>query len=156
MARGNQRDKAREANLKKQKSKNNLSGSEMAKAKESAAEIMRQKQAAGQYPRPRGTQGCRGKEIDFITSPEPSQSVIRRYETTSDYSPFYDDKTMVGAKKQTGFWGWERRSNGATRQTTARHKRAKLGVIIGLQIPWIKTKTLQLAFVSHLLRQMRP
>ncbi|KAL2203541.1 hypothetical protein CC79DRAFT_1371593 [Sarocladium strictum] len=51
MARGNQRDKAREANLKKQagqKSGNNMSGSEMAKAKESAAEIMRQKQAAAE------------------------------------------------------------------------------------------------------------
>lgn len=49
MARGNQRDKAREANLKKQaaqKSKNNMSGAEMQRAKESAAEIMRKKQLA--------------------------------------------------------------------------------------------------------------
>ncbi|EME44800.1 hypothetical protein DOTSEDRAFT_24783 [Dothistroma septosporum NZE10] len=49
MARGNQRDKAREKNLAKQaqmKSGNQHSGSELAKAKESAAEIMRKKQAA--------------------------------------------------------------------------------------------------------------
>lgn len=48
MARGNQRDKAREANLKKQagqKKANNQSGYEMQKSKESAAEIMRRKQA---------------------------------------------------------------------------------------------------------------
>ncbi|KJZ78791.1 hypothetical protein HIM_01564 [Hirsutella minnesotensis 3608] len=51
MARGNQRDKAREANLKKQaaqKKGNNMSGTEMQRAKESAAEIMRQKQAAAE------------------------------------------------------------------------------------------------------------
>lgn len=70
MARGNQRDKAREANLKKQaaqvsqgvewtwipstvaltsgqKKGNTMSGTEMQRAKESAADIMRQKQAAG-------------------------------------------------------------------------------------------------------------
>ncbi|KAG5920381.1 hypothetical protein E4U42_006213 [Claviceps africana] len=50
MARGNQRDKAREANQKKlasMKKGNNMSGSEMQRAKESAAEIMRAKQAAG-------------------------------------------------------------------------------------------------------------
>ncbi|KAF3014515.1 hypothetical protein E8E14_011949 [Neopestalotiopsis sp. 37M] len=49
MARGNQRDKAREKNLKAQagvKSKNAKSGSEMARDKESVAEIMKQKQAA--------------------------------------------------------------------------------------------------------------
>ncbi|KAK0706845.1 hypothetical protein B0T26DRAFT_756291 [Lasiosphaeria miniovina] len=49
MARGNQRDKAREANLKKlatMKKGNSLSGSALAKSKEEAAEKMRQKQAA--------------------------------------------------------------------------------------------------------------
>ncbi|KAF2153117.1 hypothetical protein K461DRAFT_277920 [Myriangium duriaei CBS 260.36] len=49
MARGNQRDKAREKNQKAAagvKSKNNMSGSEFAKAKEDAAAIMRAKQAA--------------------------------------------------------------------------------------------------------------
>ncbi|KAF2707024.1 4F5 domain protein [Pleomassaria siparia CBS 279.74] len=49
MARGNQRDKAREKNLKKladQKGGNNLTGSQLAKAKEDAAAIMRAKQAA--------------------------------------------------------------------------------------------------------------
>jgi hypothetical protein len=51
MARGNQRDKAREANQKKmaaQKKGNGMSGTEMQKAKESAAEIMRKKQAAAE------------------------------------------------------------------------------------------------------------
>ncbi|KAK7424308.1 hypothetical protein QQX98_000576 [Neonectria punicea] len=51
MARGNQRDKAREANLKKaaaQKKGNNMSGTEMQRSKEQAAEIMRQKQAAAE------------------------------------------------------------------------------------------------------------
>ncbi|KAH0600704.1 hypothetical protein MHUMG1_01703 [Metarhizium humberi] len=55
MARGNQRDKAREANLKKQaaqKKGNSMTGTEMQRAKESAAEIMRQKQAAGTTPPP--------------------------------------------------------------------------------------------------------
>ncbi|KAK4454979.1 putative serf family protein [Podospora aff. communis PSN243] len=49
MARGNQRDKAREANLKKQagmKKANNKSGTEMARDKEAVAAMMRQKQAA--------------------------------------------------------------------------------------------------------------
>ncbi|UQC74410.1 uncharacterized protein CLUP02_01061 [Colletotrichum lupini] len=48
MTRGNQRDKAREAAQKKaasQKKGNSMSGTEMQRAKESAAEIMRQKQA---------------------------------------------------------------------------------------------------------------
>ncbi|POR32921.1 Four F5 protein [Tolypocladium paradoxum] len=51
MARGNQRDKAREANQKKlaaQKKGNSMSGNEMQRAKESAAEIMRQKQLAAE------------------------------------------------------------------------------------------------------------
>ncbi|KAI5457354.1 4F5 domain protein, partial [Mariannaea sp. PMI_226] len=51
MARGNQRDKAREANLKKQaaqKKGNSQSGYEMQKSKEAAADIMRKKQAAGE------------------------------------------------------------------------------------------------------------
>ncbi|KAK1754571.1 hypothetical protein QBC47DRAFT_402985 [Echria macrotheca] len=54
MARGNQRDKAREANLKKQaamKKANNKSGTEMAREKEAAAEKMRQKQAAADAKR---------------------------------------------------------------------------------------------------------
>ncbi|KAI1325895.1 hypothetical protein F5Y16DRAFT_400921 [Xylariaceae sp. FL0255] len=51
MARGNQRDKAREKNLKQQasmKSKNTKSGTEMAKDKEALAALMRQKQEAGE------------------------------------------------------------------------------------------------------------
>ncbi|KAM0276272.1 hypothetical protein ACHAQH_006902 [Verticillium albo-atrum] len=51
MARGNQRDKAREANLKKpaaMKSGNSQSGTELQRSRESAAEIMRQKQAAAE------------------------------------------------------------------------------------------------------------
>ncbi|AEO61884.1 hypothetical protein MYCTH_2030495, partial [Thermothelomyces thermophilus ATCC 42464] len=50
MSRGNQREKAREANLKKQaaiKKGHGMSGSELAKAKEIAAQRMREKQAAG-------------------------------------------------------------------------------------------------------------
>lgn len=49
MARGNQRDKAREKNLKAQasmKSKNSKSGTEMQRDKDAVAEIMKQKQAA--------------------------------------------------------------------------------------------------------------
>ncbi|KAK7511181.1 hypothetical protein IWX49DRAFT_590696 [Phyllosticta citricarpa] len=49
MARGNQREKAREKNQKAQaglKNKNNMSGSEFQRAKEDAAAIMRAKQAA--------------------------------------------------------------------------------------------------------------
>ncbi|KAI8634162.1 four F5 protein [Xylariaceae sp. FL1651] len=49
MARGNQRDKAREKNLKAQaaqKTKNNKTGSEMARDKEALAALMRQKQEA--------------------------------------------------------------------------------------------------------------
>ncbi|KAK8224634.1 4F5 domain protein, partial [Phyllosticta capitalensis] len=50
MARGNQREKAREKNQKAQagvKNKNNMSGAEFQRAKEDAASIMRAKQAAG-------------------------------------------------------------------------------------------------------------
>ncbi|RDW60821.1 4F5 protein [Coleophoma cylindrospora] len=50
MARGNQRDKAREATQKKlasEKSKNNMTGSEMQREKEKVAAKMREKQAAG-------------------------------------------------------------------------------------------------------------
>ncbi|KAI5862354.1 putative serf family protein [Durotheca rogersii] len=49
MARGNQRDKAREKNLKaqaSQKHKNTKTGAEMQRDKEAAAEMMRKKQAA--------------------------------------------------------------------------------------------------------------
>ncbi|KAK9778827.1 hypothetical protein SCAR479_04451 [Seiridium cardinale] len=52
MARGNQRDKAREKNLKQQasmKSKNSKSGSEMQRDKDAVAAIMKQKQAAGKH-----------------------------------------------------------------------------------------------------------
>lgn len=52
MARGNQRDKAREKNLAKQageKSKNSLSGSEMMRNKDDVAAIMRAKQQAGEF-----------------------------------------------------------------------------------------------------------
>ncbi|QPC71759.1 hypothetical protein HYE68_002511 [Fusarium pseudograminearum] len=50
MARGNQRDKAREKNLKNkpQDNKNKMSGTQMQHAKESNADIMRQKQAAAE------------------------------------------------------------------------------------------------------------
>ncbi|KXJ96927.1 hypothetical protein Micbo1qcDRAFT_155638 [Microdochium bolleyi] len=54
MARGNQRDKAREKNLKAQagqKSKNTKTGSEMQRDKEAVAEMMRQKQAAADAKR---------------------------------------------------------------------------------------------------------
>ena len=50
MTRGNQRDKAREKNLKEQagsKKKNTQSGTEFAKTKEAQAAIMREKQAKG-------------------------------------------------------------------------------------------------------------
>lgn len=50
MARGNQREKAREKNLKTQaaqKNKNAKSGYEMQRDKEAAAQKMREKQAAG-------------------------------------------------------------------------------------------------------------
>ncbi|KAM5500827.1 hypothetical protein McaMca56_002678 [Microsporum canis] len=49
MARGNQRDKAREKNLKEaasHKKKNEMSGTEYARAKEAQADIMRKKQEA--------------------------------------------------------------------------------------------------------------
>ncbi|KAI2468239.1 putative serf family protein [Annulohypoxylon bovei var. microspora] len=49
MARGNQREKAREKNLKaqaSQKAKNGKSGNEMQRDKEAVAEMMRKKQAA--------------------------------------------------------------------------------------------------------------
>ncbi|OTB04133.1 hypothetical protein M426DRAFT_320979 [Hypoxylon sp. CI-4A] len=49
MARGNQREKAREKNLKAQaaqKAKNGKSGNEMQRDKEAVAEMMRKKQAA--------------------------------------------------------------------------------------------------------------
>jgi len=48
MSRGNQREKAREKNLKEaagKGKKNALSGSELAKSKEDAAKVMREKQA---------------------------------------------------------------------------------------------------------------
>jgi hypothetical protein len=51
MARGNQRDKAREKNLAKQageKSKNTMSGSEMMRNKDDVAAIMRAKQEKGE------------------------------------------------------------------------------------------------------------
>ncbi|KAF1960218.1 hypothetical protein CC80DRAFT_375380, partial [Byssothecium circinans] len=46
MARGNQRDKAREKNLKE--AAKHMSGTEFAKAKEDTAAIMRAKQAAAE------------------------------------------------------------------------------------------------------------
>ncbi|EME83967.1 uncharacterized protein MYCFIDRAFT_134278 [Pseudocercospora fijiensis CIRAD86] len=54
MARGNQRDKAREKNLAKQaqeKSKTTASGTQQQRDKETAAEIMRRKQAEGMSDR---------------------------------------------------------------------------------------------------------
>ncbi|KAF2223523.1 hypothetical protein BDZ85DRAFT_261728 [Elsinoe ampelina] len=55
MARGNQRDKAREKAQKAAagvKTKNTMSGTEFQKAKEDAASIMRAKQAAGRSMSP--------------------------------------------------------------------------------------------------------
>lgn len=55
MARGNQRDKAREKNLKEQsgqKKKNSQSGTEFARTKEDQAAIMRRKQAEGMFSNP--------------------------------------------------------------------------------------------------------
>ncbi|CAI6338656.1 unnamed protein product [Periconia digitata] len=57
MARGNQREKAREKNLKAsagQKSKNAMSGTEYAKAKEDTAAIMRAKQEAAEARKKEG------------------------------------------------------------------------------------------------------
>ncbi|KAF3039193.1 hypothetical protein E8E12_007070 [Didymella heteroderae] len=57
MARGNQRDKAREKNLKEQAGKkkaNTMSGSEQQKAKENAAAIMRAKQLAAEAKKAEG------------------------------------------------------------------------------------------------------
>ncbi|KAJ1338195.1 4F5 protein related disordered region [Microdochium nivale] len=57
MARGNQRDKAREKNLKAQagqKSKSGKTGSEMQRDKEAVAEMMRQKQAAADAKKTEG------------------------------------------------------------------------------------------------------
>ncbi|EON68860.1 hypothetical protein W97_08118 [Coniosporium apollinis CBS 100218] len=54
MARGNQRDKAREKNLKEQagkKNKNQQSGTEFQRTKEDQAAIMRAKQAAAEAKR---------------------------------------------------------------------------------------------------------
>ncbi|KAH9908101.1 four F5 protein [Xylariomycetidae sp. FL2044] len=58
MARGNQRDKAREKNLKAQrdqKSKNTKTGSEMQRDKEAVAEMMRKKQAAADAKKATGS-----------------------------------------------------------------------------------------------------
>ncbi|KAF9870521.1 4f5 domain protein [Colletotrichum karsti] len=63
MTRGNQRDKAREAAQKKAnsaKTKNSMSGTEFQRAKESAAEIMRQKQAASEAKK--AAEGAGGKD----------------------------------------------------------------------------------------------
>ncbi|RCI13193.1 hypothetical protein L249_0366, partial [Ophiocordyceps polyrhachis-furcata BCC 54312] len=58
MARGNQREKSREANLKKQAALgNNMSGTEMQRAKEQAADIMRQKQAAAEAKKAEASAG---------------------------------------------------------------------------------------------------
>jgi len=57
MTRGNQREKAREKNLKAQagsKKKSSMSGTEFQKAKEDAAAIMRAKQAAADAKRAGG------------------------------------------------------------------------------------------------------
>ncbi|KAF6821703.1 4f5 domain protein [Colletotrichum sojae] len=62
MTRGNQRDKAREAAQKKANSttKNSMSGTEFQRAKESAAEIMRQKQAASEAKKAAAAAGGAG------------------------------------------------------------------------------------------------
>ncbi|KAI1171660.1 four F5 protein [Nemania sp. FL0916] len=66
MARGNQRDKAREKNLKQQaaqttwdlqKSKNTKTGSEMQRDKEALAALMRQKQEAADAKKAAGAAG---------------------------------------------------------------------------------------------------
>ncbi|KAI1624228.1 hypothetical protein EDD37DRAFT_630531 [Exophiala viscosa] len=69
MTRGNQRDKAREKNMKEQAGKgkkNAQSGTEFQRTKEQQAEIMRQKQAKGGCRR--HTIWKRGKATDDSTS----------------------------------------------------------------------------------------
>ncbi|KAF4971721.1 hypothetical protein FSARC_1520 [Fusarium sarcochroum] len=66
MARGNQREKARQANLKaeqKKKSGTNMSGTQMQHAKEANADIMRQKQAAGTSKPPIPTMNPRSQRL---------------------------------------------------------------------------------------------
>ncbi|KAI1167222.1 putative serf family protein [Nemania serpens] len=65
MARGNQRDKAREKNLKQQaaqKSKSSKTGSEMQREKEALAILMRQKQEAANAKKAADTVGGSGKK----------------------------------------------------------------------------------------------
>ncbi|KAI9697018.1 MAG: hypothetical protein M1836_004979 [Candelina mexicana] len=62
MARGNQRDKAREKNLKEQagqKKKNTQSGTEFQKTKEQQAAIMRQKQDEANAKKTAATEGSK-------------------------------------------------------------------------------------------------
>jgi len=64
MTRGNQRDKAREKNLKEQaasKKKNTQSGTEFQKTKEAQAAIMRQKQEAEAKKATEGAGGAKKK-----------------------------------------------------------------------------------------------
>merc|ERR1712230_246283 len=81
MARGNQRDKAREANQKKMadmKKGNSMSGSEMQREKEKVAAKMREKQAAADAKK--AAEGARAakKKKALIRS----RKVIRQYEDT--------------------------------------------------------------------------
>ncbi|KAG9234818.1 putative serf family protein [Amylocarpus encephaloides] len=65
MARGNQRDKAREANQKKladQKKHNTMSGTEMQREKEKVAQKMREKQAAADAKKAAGVAEAANKK----------------------------------------------------------------------------------------------
>ncbi|KAL2759851.1 hypothetical protein ACRALDRAFT_1074031 [Sodiomyces alcalophilus JCM 7366] len=69
MARGNQRERAREAAQKKlaaMKTGHNMTGTELQRARESAADIMRQKQAAAEARKAAGeakpTKEAKGKK----------------------------------------------------------------------------------------------
>ncbi|KAI0453167.1 putative serf family protein [Xylaria acuta] len=65
MARGNQREKAREKNLKaqaSQKSKSSKTGSEMQRDKEALATLMRQKQEAANAKKAAAAAGGSGKK----------------------------------------------------------------------------------------------
>ncbi|KAI1825674.1 putative serf family protein [Xylaria intraflava] len=65
MTRGNQREKAREKNLKQQasqKSKNTKTGTEMQRDKENLAALMRQKQEAADARKAAGGDSAGGKK----------------------------------------------------------------------------------------------
>ncbi|GAM84282.1 hypothetical protein ANO11243_022760 [Dothideomycetidae sp. 11243] len=119
MARGNQRDKAREKNQKEaakavtthttQKSKNSMTGTEFAKAKEDAAAIMRAKQAAGQHTQPTPRRLQKGRRSDPWVNRgaiEPTEvkkrTKVAVLEPTIAEMPAENaDTALVGNKKDT-------------------------------------------------------